>query len=288
MLDKSILLAVTSLCVILVWLIRLKYPDYFQKNPLVAPIVTVLIVLAAIMIYKKMCESSSCLSPKYGGAPGSCELDVDCNGANKGGICLKYFNPNTGVSTCKCKCNVGWSGANCDTKGIPWNSPNCMGNNKQPAQKDKDGMCVCPNENWASVQDPILGLVQCGKCAGDWGPYSGTGAAEACTAKWNTIDLASNNCYSDNALPTSTCDASNFPSYYKYTGPNNAAPSGVVKTACDDSYESCRCRVPGQQPLASRGICAITGWVNPSAKGVQACSDINTERQCSSYNCVNN
>lgn len=284
--NKLILLALTSLCVILVWVIRLRYPDYFQKNPLVAPIVTILIILAAIMMYKKIDSSSSCSSPKYGGAPGSCELDADCNGANNAGLCVKYFNPITGKSVCQCKCKYGWSGPNCETKGIPWNSPNCMGSNKQPARKDKNGMCVCPEGNWMPVNDSKIGMVQCGACAGVWGPDSATGAPNACTAQWNTIDLPTNDCWAPNSNPT--CDSSQFPSYFQYTGPGGVKPSATLKNSCPESVQSCRCQISGESgggALTNRAICAVTSWIDPNNKGVQTCKDFDIERQCDSYNC---
>jgi hypothetical protein len=282
--NKSILLIFTSLCVILVWVIRLKYPDYFQKNPLVAPIVTVLILVSAIMIYKKMCESSSCSSPKYGGAPGSCELDTDCNGVNKAGSCIKILNPNTGKSVCQCKCKYGWSGPNCETKGIPWDSPFCMGSNKQHARKDKNGLCVCPEGNWSPANTGD-GMVQCGQCTPNWGPFSATGAPNACTSQWSTVNLPTNDCYTGNS--NATCDASQFPSYFQYAGPQNVNPSATLKTTCDNS-DSCRCAIMGESGVISRrGICSVTAWVDPNNKGVQTCGDINTERNCTSYNCNN-
>ena len=282
MLSNEVILAlVTALSIILVWLVKSVYPVYFFGNTLFAPILTALILAVSAYIYKKVLPQSTCVSPKLGGAPGSCELDADCNAANGGGWCQKKKD-----GSCGCMCRDGWSGPNCEVKGIPWDSPNCMGSNKQPAKKDKNGLCVCPNENWVGDIQSGFGWVQCAQCSGSgddkWGPDPSTGELAACSNKWRTIDMASNSCFSNPA--TASCD--DFNSYLKYLGPTGEHPSITPDGICsgNDSTSSCRCGALWGLP-GNRVNCKINSWIDPTIQPLN-CANVAKERPCSSYKCV--
>ena len=285
--TNQIILAITALCVILVWVIKSEYPAYFAGNNLIAPIATIMILAGSVLMYRRLTKPD-CVSFKNGGSPGSCELDKDCNIAKKAGRCMKYVNKD-GSTTCKCKCAKGWSGLNCDTAGIPTGSPSCMGKNKQTAGTDKDGMCVCPNPNWVSGNDPNIGYVQCFKCGGSgpemWGPFAATGDKDACTSTWGQIDLADTNCYAMGETPK--CYGANFNPYIQWTGPSGQRGTVTYKSSCSGQYNSCRClNSNGGLPAdVSRPICTVNGWINKAIAQPSTCENMNTERQCSGYTC---
>ena len=206
------------------------------------------------------------------GAPGSCELDKDCNAPN--GQCFKNDQ-----GECGCVCKVGFSGKNCEIKGVPWDSPNCMGPNSQwPAKKDKDGMCVCPSENWADGQDPKFGYVQCLKCAGDWGPLAGD---SPCMNKWMEKDLLGKRCIS-NSLTSEVAWCKEFGPLVQYPGPTGQQGTiNLTKKCAGAPYtNSCRCSHD-----SSRGTCQVTGWLPPNTLE-QTCDGSMVERPCSGYECI--
>lgn len=296
--DKLILALSVALCVILIWVIKLQYPTYFSQGSF-AQIATVIILGVGILIYWKMTNPvKRCTSPNKGGEPGSCELDVDCNSANKAGNCDKTSDG----KSCQCYCAGGWSGPNCETHGIPWDSPNCMGMNSQSPKNTKPGdMCVCPNDNWASGNGPLKngknGYVQCLKCAGEganqWGPDPSVDKDDsACTAKWQTQNLVGQNCW-DGGLSMNQCMDEQRNPFYNYTGPNGENPVFTPATGSDfqlgwcgvSKYPNvCSCGPDGSK---LRGVCTTTAWIplgTPNIGGCQDSSVINP-RKCSSYTC---
>ena len=275
--DKLILALSIALCVILVWVIKAQYPSYFSQGSLFAQIATVIILGVGILIYWKLYDGPKrCMSPKQGGVLGSCNLDTDCNSANKAGTCA-----HTSADTCGCYCSDGWSGPNCETKGVPWNDPHCMGPNSQ-SPRNKSGECVCPNANWASGNDPKFGYVQCLNCSGTgsdkWGPAPSTGGDSVCTDKWKSIVLSTNNCYRPD---TSSCDEFNY--YLKNKGPNGEAPIVSATGLCNNSPTSCNCKYTGVS--GHQTSCAINAWIDPSIPTLN-CADLSKERPCQSYQCL--
>lgn len=265
MLTKhSILIAATVACVATVWYVRLQNPNFEY-----APLITTVVVSVAVYVYYKTQNPvcTKCVSDK---GNGTCETDGDCNAPN--GQCWK-----NAAGQCGCVCSNGYSGVNCETKGIPWNSPNCMGPNSQwSAKKDKNGMCMCPNNNWASGIDPKYGYVQCLKCAGNWGPLAGS---SPCSSQWGQQNVLSNTCITNNnSNQAGWCN-----DFLPQTQNPPAGQTGNVtllgKCGAPSDPNSCRCAQP-----SSRVVCQVNGWVEPNGKN-QTCFDDNVPRNCSSYGC---
>lgn len=293
--DKLILTLSVALCVILVWVIKLQYPTYFSQNSLFAPIATILILGAGVLIYWKIYGNlKKCTAPSKGGAPGSCELDVDCNSANKAGSCQKTSDG----KSCQCDCANGWSGPNCGIHGIPWDSPNCMGTNSQlPKNRNPGDMCVCPNDNWASGNGPLksggTGFVQCLKCGSQWGPGPSVDKDDsACTAIWQTQNLVGQNCWNGGVSMNQCTDEQKNP-LYNYTGPNGEQPAFKLASGsdfqlgwCDVSKDPnvCSC---GSGGSALRGVCTTTAWMLPGTANIGSCNDpgVVKPRNCSTYTC---
>ena len=163
-------------------------------------------------------------------------------------------------------------------------SPNCMGANKQIAGKDKNDMCVCPNENWTSGTDPVIGYVQCQKCGGEganiWGPDPQQDQTpSACTKKWKTnIIRTTNDCFESEKFSCEQFDK-------KYKGPNGEAPSSTFRDyGCASSSKSCRCKGILNNPR--RGNCNVTSWMDPSIVSPTSCDPVEKERPCDSYKCL--
>ena len=252
-----------------------------NKNKYIIAISVGVVILLSIAIWyffregpppQKGCKASP-------SDPGSCDLDVDCNAPN--GQCYKDEN-----GVCKCQCSEGFSGPNCKTSGIPYDSPHCMGPNSQwPARKDKNGLCVCPVGTWASGEDPKYGYVQCLKCGGDWGPLSGD---SPCQKKWMESNLVTTNCYGPTInLNTSVC---NRPDEFGFTtgqiGPNGEKGSSVYSNQKCSDTEGCRCQNLKFSAGVSRPICNVSGWQNPSVTNQTCAEETGKARPCSGYKCV--
>jgi hypothetical protein len=236
----------------------------------IAIIFIIVFSVLSLIIYwllKPPSPSNKCVK----GDPGTCQMDKDCNGPTNG----KCFKNSQGV--CGCICNPGYSGLNCQTKGIPWNSTHCMGSNKWPARKDKNGLCVCPPGNWQSGQDPTYGYVQCLKCAFDWGPFDPSNPSP-CTKQWKTANYLSNNCHGIGS--SNACNDFNY--VLNETGPTNQQGAVSSLNTCP-SNNSCRCD-PNNQDTPGRELCQVTGWLDPT-KPSDTCAGSNDERSCSSYQC---
>lgn len=279
--DKLILALSIALCVILVWVIEAQYPTYFSQGSLFAQIATAIILGVGILIYWKMTNPvKRCTSPNKGGDAGSCELDTDCNAPH--GHCYKDLNNN-----CACACKPGWFGPNCASNTVEWNSPNCMGPNTQWSPRNKSGVCVCPNDNWASGIDPSIpngGYVQCLKCAGEgadqWGPLAGD---SPCSAKWTTKSLLSNNCVVASSTSPGCKDI--WAQYSTYKGPGGESPSIVMGPVCGGNITACPCATGAD----SRAICNMKAWIDPSVLSTPTCQStepgLNKERNCSGFQC---
>jgi len=292
--DKLILALLVALCIVLVWVIKAQYPSYFSQNSLFTQIATVIILSTGILIYWKMSSTQQrCVSFNNGGAAGSCELNVDCNSANKAGTCYKNLN-----NDCVCACKPGWFGPNCETRGIPWDAYNCMGPNKQlPKNRNKNDICVCPNDNWTSGTDSENRYVQCFKCSGtgdnQWGPNPLMGGDVACTAKWQTMNLVGQNCW-DGGLSMNQCtDEQNKP-IYNIIGPKGEQPTFKYASGSDfqlgwcDVYKNpnvCSCGSGSSSTL--RGVCTTTAWIPPGTPNIGGCQDpsVINPRDRSSYTC---
>jgi len=153
-------------------------------QPMIALVCVLVLVVVAYWILRPRPAppTPTCVSAR--GAPGTCDTDSDCNAPN--GACQKNSE-----GACVCVCAPGYSGTKCQTKGIPYNSYQCMGPNKVPPNPppgNKNGMCVCPPGSWASGVDPTTGQwVQCLGCAEGWGPL---GASSGRTARSYTRTTA--------------------------------------------------------------------------------------------------
>jgi hypothetical protein len=247
-------------------------------------IVIVLALVTAFAYYGLPCippkkwnaSTQSCEKPSAkcaGGVSGSCATDKDCGGPTNGS-CGK-----NAVGDCVCACADGYSGANCENKGIPWTSPQCMGpNTAWPARHDQNGMCVCPPGYWASGHDAKYGYVQCLGCAGAWGPLGGSAP---CTGQWGSASYLSTDCYHMDSH--NSCGE--FSAYGNETGPAGAKGSVNPQEACGRSGNSCRCAAGGadQSPMV-RTVCRVTGWLDPS-KPSSECPVEPSERPCPSYQC---
>lgn len=263
--NKHIILAAaTVVCVSTVWYIRSQNPNFTQ-----APYITVAVVAIALYAYyRSMNPVTRCVSDVN--TPGSCELDTDCNAPN--GQCWKNAE-----GVCGCVCSNGYSGPDCKTQGIPYDSPNCMGPNSQwTPGKDKNGMCVCPPGNWASGTDPKYGYVQCLKCAGNWGPLAGDAP---CTYQWGQQNLLSNTCITDeNNNEMGWC--ADFNNQVLNPPPGKSGQvKPLGKCGALNAPNSCRC-----SEHSARALCQINGWVDPNGTN-QTCYDDNVPRKCSSYGC---
>lgn len=266
--KNIVLITSAAVCVAVVWYVRLQNLSFKY-----APIITSIVIVSTIALYYKYNEPvKKCVVTRSadGTITGGCELDSDCNAPN--GQCWKNAQ-----GQCGCVCKNGYSGDKCQTQGIPWNSPNCMGPNTQwPARKDKNNMCVCPPGNWASDTIPGYGYVQCAKCAGDYGPLAGSAA---CQSQWGQQNLLSNTCITDNNSNQETWCADFLPNT---TYPPPGKTGNVValgKCGALNAPNSCRC-----SEHAARAVCQVNGWVVPNGKN-ETCYDDNVPRQCSSYNC---
>ena len=256
-----------------------------------------------ILIYWKMTNPvKKCVSFKNGGAVGSCELDVDCNSANKAGICAKDATGN-----CVCSCFNGWSGPTCKVRGVPWDSPYCMGMNPQSPKNTKPGdLCACPNDNWESGTGPIKGggsgHIVCLKCSGTgsdkWGPDPLVDKDDsACTAKWTTQNLLGQNCWvaGKGGNNASQCVDVMKNKMYTYPGPNGEIPSFQAATSFNGSINGwcgvvsnsnvCSCGLDSNS--GSRGVCIGTAWIDPSTPNIATCGDpsVIAPRNCSLYTC---
>jgi hypothetical protein len=235
--------------------------------------ILVIMAIAAYYVYthgpkpKPTCVSES-------GAPGTCDTDKDCHAPN--GVCKK--GPE---GACVCDCAPGYSGTHCKTKGVPWNSYNCMGPNKTPPnpspRKDGNGLCVCPPGHWASGIDPATRqYVQCLNCSGDWGPL---GVPIACTLKWaNQETVATNNCYSQDHESQKVACGLEYGAFASETGPHGEKGGAYLAGLCDGGppCSSCPSNKGGQIE------CNLSGWVIPG-KAFPTCGT--AERPCSSYTC---
>ncbi len=250
---------------------------------LVCVLVALVIAAVAYWLTRPPQPPPTCVSNS--GVPGTCNYNKDCHYPN--GVCQKDSN-----GACVCICAPGYSGINCQTKGVPYDSYSCMGPNKSPpnppAKKDGQGLCVCPSPNWAAGKDGNGTYVQCLGCAGDWGPL---GSPDACSMKWTSVqNMVTNNCYNmDGASdPVSACVAE-YGFYDKqvgpqgvhgsvsYTPPNQCSPAGGPYASCSG------CPPDGNTygPIP----CDVTGWMPPGAKP-PTCSTTSTERPCSGYKCL--
>jgi len=268
MLQKHVILIVSAVtCVAAVWYVRMQNPT-FQY----APFLTTCVIAATIYVYwktnnpTKKCVSDSSINSN------SCELDSDCNAPN--GQCWKNAD-----GVCGCVCNNGYSGPNCKTQGIPWNSPNCMGPNKQwPARKDKNGMCVCPPGHWQSGTDGTYGYVQCLQCAGNYGPLAGDAP---CSYQWGQQTMLSNTCITNNnSNEESWCQEFGW----AVQNPPKGQTGNIVAleqcgTGAPNAPNSCRCAEP-----SGRAVCQVNGWVASNGSNA-TCSTDNVPRKCSSYTC---
>ena len=210
------------------------------------------------------------------GDAGSCNMDSDCGGP-KQGKCYKDKN-----GSCECVCNVGYSGKNCQIAGIPWNSPHCMGNNKQTPGKDKDGMCICPPGKWKSVTDaPGIGYVQCYSCVSGYGPFPYENKADTCELEWGQANYLSNDCHPQSS--GHACDE--FSDYAKMQGPGNQQGSIKIGGVCNGTQlDSCRCdsKVKGSY---SRDVCSVVGWLQKNRSTTETCELAVPARPCNSYAC---
>lgn len=281
--DKhTILLVSAAACVGAAWYVRTQDPT-FQY----APVITGIVVAATIYVYWKTTPQKKCTSTDVHGnvTTGSCELDSDCNTVDPDGKCYKDTS-----GACACICSPGYSGKNCEVKGIPWNDPNCMGPNSQ-SPKNQSGLCVCPSEHW---QSGTVGgqTIQCLTCQGagtsqEWGPHPASKSAQACTAQWKQIDMVSNVCvYRQATDPTLGCK--DIAGQYETGFPNyqGVMPSVTpTKNSCIGA--SCKCSSYSKPYGTARSVCSVTGWVDPSVTA-QNCQSpgINNERACSDYQCA--
>lgn len=233
---------------------------------IICAITIIVIAITIILYYHFRPKGNKCLS----GVPGTCAIDKDCNYPN--GVCYKNSN-----GECGCTCAPGFSGPNCQTQGIPYNSPQCMGpNSEYTPGKTKDGLCVCPPGNWASGTDAKYGYVQCLQCAGGWGPLGGK---TPCSKKWTSTSIATQNCYGPN-FTGSPC-ASEYPQFSSQVGPTGQKGSVVDGGNCNSS-NSCRCGITGGN--AYQHTCAVSGWIDPNANQ-PTCATSSNERPCGSYTC---
>jgi hypothetical protein len=241
-----------------------------QALLIAAVVVIVLAVIVWLATRHPTPPSGGCKT--NAGDPGTCNFDKDCNSPN--GACYK-----DAAGVCGCVCSPGYSGVHCETKGVPWNSPHCMGpNTKWPARKDKNGMCVCPPGNWAAGVDPKTGYVQCLKCAGDWGPLSGD---TPCAQKWLAAQYLTQNCYT--AVNYDPCAAAAEYGYVlSQTGPGGVKGSAASSGSCLGT-QSCHCTSSASG--ATQAPCNVTGWLDP-ARPNEGCDPTTAERACSSYKCL--
>jgi hypothetical protein len=246
-------------------------------QPMIALVCVLVLVVVAYWILRPRPAppTPTCVSAR--GAPGTCDTDSDCNAPN--GACQKNSE-----GACVCVCAPGYSGAKCQTKGIPYNSYQCMGPNKVPPNPppgNKNGMCVCPPGSWASGIDPTTGQwVQCLGCAEGWGPL---GASNACTLQWkNGAVIYTNNCYQANF--GEACSAE-FGQFASQTGPNGE------KGGASYQGEFCAATSPSGNPSCSACTaaggstqvgCTVSGWLNPNYPPVNC----DQQRKCSSYSCL--
>jgi hypothetical protein len=256
--QNILVLVGTTIIISSVCIIKYIYPIKFNAYALYASIAGTLIT-SGILYYFLNRKSSTCSASD----PGTCHSNIDCN---NNGVCDK----NNGI--CACICDEGFSGTHCEIANVLWNSPHCMGPNTQwPARKDKNNMCVCPPGHWTSGTDSKYGYVQCLKCDGNYGPLAGNAP---CTYVWNTSNYLTNDCYNQNT--DKVC--SEFDYLTKYTGPNGEHAYTTPIDLCASS-NACRC-----VSSSSRSVCQVTGYLNPTRKS-DTCSNANTSRVCSSYNC---
>lgn len=281
MIRKHVILIVSAVtCVASAWYVRMQNPNFRY-----APIITTCIITATIYVYwKTSSPDNKCVSAT--GEVGACELDSDCNKVDPKAQCYKNE-----AGLCGCQCSLGYTGDKCQVKGIPWNSPNCMGPNKQ-SPKYKSGLCVCPDGNWVSGTTNSGQHVQCLKCGGpgEWGPASSTGAPNACTGQWNQLNLVSDTCVNrQTKTPSLFCE--DLANKYQTGYPNQQGDQPKVTfTGQECVGPSCKCTgsdFQRQHNIATgRGICSVTGWIDPKITA-QTCNSpgINSERKCSSYQC---
>lgn len=233
---------------------------------IICAVTVIVIAITIILYYHFRPTGKKCVS----GVAGTCAIDKDCNYPN--GVCYKNSN-----GECGCTCAPGFSGPNCQTQGIPYNSPQCMGpNSEYTPSKTKDGLCVCPPGNWASGTDSKYGYVQCLKCAGGWGPLGGK---TPCSKKWTSTSISTQNCYGPN-FTGSPC-TTEYPQYNSQIGPDGQSGSVVDGGNCN-SPNSCRCGITGAK--AYQHTCAINGWINPNTQQ-PTCATSGNERPCGSYTC---
>lgn len=210
------------------------------------------------------------------GDSGSCLTDKDCNGPISG----KCYKDKNGV--CGCVCADGFSGSNCEIKGVLASSPHCVGPNKAyPPSKSKTGLCICPAGAWESGHDPTYGYVQCLKCGSGYGPKP-YGGDNACQLQWGSATYLSNDCYGVG----SSYECNEYNGYLSQTGPSGLkGENNTLQTCGSLNTNSCRCDSTMQDPLA-QSLCRVTGWLKPGDDGkVETCSTVSKERPCNSYNC---
>lgn len=245
---------------------------FVKNNVLIISIVVIFVIAIAIVLHYLWFNPNPKGCENYG-QPGSCSLNSDCNYPN--GTCNKDSQNN-----CTCTCAEGFFGTDCATKGVPWNSGNCMGPNTQfngPARKGDNGQCVCPPGSWVSGTDSKYGFVQCFGCGETYGPYSGD---KMCTLEWGNFDISTQNCYTiEHAKAQDPCQYEYNNIFTAEIGPGNTRGSVQAMRTCS-SGESCHCGA--NLPGATQIVCGALGWVDPTVTYPKCDSN---ERPCPSYQC---
>lgn len=60
-----ILAVATILCIVAVWVVKSEYAEYFNKNYMVEPLITIIILVGSVFMYMKLTEGpTTCKSPK--------------------------------------------------------------------------------------------------------------------------------------------------------------------------------------------------------------------------------